>query len=265
MTNALLESENIIRSGVFLAGFISFTTLGLVWPYRKKDPNRKLINFHNIFLISTNALMQKALGPVTLIALALHLEKTSFGLFNQLQLNSSLELIITLVVMDLVIYTQHLLTHRVPLLWKLHGVHHTDTGFDTSTALRFHPLETLFSLGVKAFFVTLLGISPLAIFLFEVLINFSAMFHHSNFSLPPSVEKTVRKLIVTPDMHRIHHSVLVKETDSNFSFFISAWDRIFGTYTESAESPPQTMKIGLESHREIKSQKVWSLLKQPFR
>jgi sterol desaturase/sphingolipid hydroxylase (fatty acid hydroxylase superfamily) len=258
-------SDSSLRSGIFILGFVGFSLIGLILPFRKNEKNRKTINFHNFALITINALMQKALGPLTLIALANLVEQRSWGAFNLISINPYFELGFTLVLLDLVIYFQHMLTHRVPLLWRLHGVHHTDTGFDTSTALRFHPLETLFSLGVKAFFVILLGVSPLAIFIFEVLINFSAMFHHSNFSLPSKIENSLRFFIVTPDMHRIHHSVLVRETDSNFSFFISAWDRIFGTYSAQSKFPPRTMQIGLQSRRSLKEQSFWKLLVQPFK
>lgn len=264
MTNDFLVSESAVRSGVFFLGFFVFMSLGLLRPFRTGDQNRKFIRFHNFALIAVNALMQKALGPLTLIALATYIEKKDLGLFNFLDLNFAIEFIATLIIMDFVIYGQHLVTHRVPILWRLHRVHHTDTGFDTSTALRFHPLETLVSLGTKAFFVAVLGIAPLSIFVFEILINFAAMFHHSNFSLPYSLEKVLRLFIVTPDMHRIHHSVRSEETDSNFSFFISAWDKIFGTYTHAPQSDPVSMTIGLETDRELEKQSFLSLLKQPF-
>jgi len=258
-------SESTVRSVVFLGGFTMFSLVGLIIPYRVQDEHRLNINLNNFGLILTNALMQKVLGPLTLISLAFVLEQKNLGIFNLINLHFHLEILITIVLLDLSIYFQHLLTHRIPVLWKLHRVHHTDTGFDTSTALRFHPLETLFSLMYKAFFIFLIGASPLTVFIFEALINFSAMFHHSNFKLPPRIEKTVSRFIVTPDIHRIHHSVDVRETDSNFAFFISAWDPIFGTKTEQSKLPPETMPIGLETHREIKDQSFWRLLLQPFK
>lgn len=202
------------------------------------------------------------LVPVLVAQQALTMQ---IGLFNQLALPLWLEVIVVLVLLDLVIYWQHRFFHRVPILWRLHRMHHTDVGVDVTTALRFHPLEILLSLMIKSSAVLLLGAPVIAVLLFEVLLNGLAMFNHSNFNLPQFVDAKLRKTLVTPDMHRVHHSVLGDEHNSNFGFNLSCWDRLFGSYRAQPRDGHQKMVLGLnETNAQQTGSLVW-MLKQPFK
>lgn len=257
-------STESLRVFFFFLGFVIFTLMGILFAFRKTYENGVFRLTNNVLLIVLNSLVLRTLAPVSLVVLAAKLQEESFGFLNTTQTLPFIEVLFAVVFLDLVVYFQHILTHKIPVLWRLHRVHHTDIGFDTSTALRFHPLEILFSLGFKSFFVILLGPAPLAVVLFEALVNFSAMFNHGNFSLSQKIEKYIRAFIVTPDMHRIHHSVMQKETDSNYGFFLSVWDRVFQTYRAKPEGDPLNMEIGIEEFREMKDQRVDRLLIQPF-
>lgn len=209
--------------------------------------------------------MFSLLGSITLVSLAYTLEQQKIGLFNTIQISPTLEILAVLFVLDFAIYLQHVITHKVHFLWRLHRVHHSDPFFDTSTALRFHTLEILFSVVFKAFFITALGASALSIVILEISINFFAMFNHSNFSLPKNSERCLRKFLVTPDLHRIHHSTRHEEVNSNYGFSFSIWDRFFGTYKTQSNTDPKIMKIGQNDFRSSKSQSFKELLLQPFK
>ncbi len=265
------EFESILRFIFFIFGLLLFTSMGLVFRYRNKFEGHTLRTINNLVLGALNVFLLKLLIPVSLSVLALKAEQQGYGLFNILRptLNwivtyNVLVFILALLIMDLILYLQHILTHRVPWLWKLHRVHHTDIGFDTTTALRFHPLEILFSLIVKVFSIFVFGISVEAIITFEIILNLSALFNHSNFTFPSIVEKWIRVFIVTPGMHRIHHSKYSLETNSNFGFCLSIWDKIFNTYRSSPKDNPETMDIGIETYRKLKDQNIFKLLIQPF-
>lgn len=201
------------------------------------------------------------LVPVLVAQQALAMQ---IGLFNQLILPLWLEVTIALVLFDLVIYWQHRLFHRVPFLWRLHRMHHTDVGVDVTTALRFHPLEILLSLVIKSSVVLLLGAPVIAVLLFEVLLNGLAMFNHSNFHLPGPVDVKLRKALVTPDMHRVHHSVLGDEHNSNFGFNLSCWDRWFGSYRSQPRNGHKEMVLGLNETNAQQTGSLMWMLKQPF-
>lgn len=189
----------------------------------------------------------------------------SIGLFNVLQLPSWLAIAGSLLLLDLAIYAQHVAAHRWRWFWRLHQVHHTDIDFDTTTAVRFHPLEILLSMAYKVVLVLVLGAQPIAVILFEVILNGCALFNHGNVSLPVAIEKRLRYLLVTPDMHRIHHSALPVETDSNYGFSLSCWDRVFKTYTAQAQLPQIEMKIGLNGFRDANELGFFSMLALPFK
>lgn len=201
------------------------------------------------------------LVPVLVAQQALTMQ---IGLLNQLSLPLWLEVVVALVLLDLVIYWQHRFFHRVPILWRLHRMHHTDEGVDVSTALRFHPFEIVLSLVIKSSAVVILGAPVLAVLVFEVLLNGLAMFNHSNFHLPASMDAKLRKILVTPDMHRVHHSVLGDEHNSNFGFNLSCWDRWFGSYRAQPRKGHREMVLGLnETNAQQTGSLVW-MLKQPF-
>lgn len=167
-------------------------------------------------------------------------------------------------ILDLAIYLQHILTHKVPILWRLHRLHHSDTEFDTTTALRFHPLELFFSFFYKALIMITFQIPGVVVVVYEVILSSCALFNHSNFEFPAPIEKIVRKVIVTPGFHRIHHSSQPRETNSNYSSTLSLWDYLFRTYVDHAKANPKVMEIGLKEFRSKKEQSFLNLLKQPF-
>jgi len=177
----------------------------------------------------------------------------------------TVEIIVALVVLDFAIWLQHVLSHRIPLLWRFHQMHHADTDIDVSTALRFHPLEIALSTLYKVAWVLLLGPSAVAVVLFEVILNGCAMFNHANVALPAWLDRIVRRLIVTPDMHRIHHSVLPREHHTNFGFNLSIWDRLLGTYTEQPAAGHVAMRIGLAEHAAADATRLAWCLVLPFR
>jgi sterol desaturase/sphingolipid hydroxylase (fatty acid hydroxylase superfamily) len=186
-------------------------------------------------------------------------------LFNQVALPSWLEVLCGLLLLDLAIYLQHRLFHLVPVLWRLHRMHHADLDIDVTTGVRFHPLEILLSLGIKFVVIAALGAPPLAVLLFEVGLNASSMFNHSNVRMPATIEPILRWLVVTPDMHRVHHSILRRETDSNFGFNFPWWDRLFRTYRAEPEAGHEGITIGIEPFRDPTELRLDRMLAQPFR
>lgn len=187
-----------------------------------------------------------------------------WGLFNQLNWPIWVEIVLSILLLDFAIWAQHLITHKVPLFWRFHRVHHADRDMDVTTAVRFHPVEILASMLLKIGLVYLLGPQALAVLLFEVLLNGTALFNHANISLPRAVDRIVRLVLVTPDMHRVHHSVLRAEHDSNFGFALSIWDRIFGTYVSQPAGGHDGMKVGLQWQDERPARLGWALW-LPFR
>ena len=209
-------------------------------------------------------LAARAIVPIAAIAAAHYVESKGWGLFNILELSPTTELIASLVLLDLAIYWQHVAAHYVPMLWQFHKVHHSDVEFDVTTALRFHPIEIFISMLWKIFLVFVLGPSAMAVTLFEIILNGCAMFNHSNIKWPFWVDRFIRLFIATPDMHRIHHSTIPHELNSNYGFSISLWDRLFRTYRWQPEKGHEAMDIGLENHQDSGPTKfIWSL-KYPF-
>ena len=202
--------------------------------------------------------------PLLAVGAALDAGRMGWGLFNALDWPLWVEVPLAIVILDLTIWAQHLVTHKVPLFWRFHRVHHADRDMDVTTAIRFHPVEIAASMGVKIALVYALGPSALAVVLFEVLLNGTALFNHANLSLPAGVERVLRLVLVTPDMHRIHHSVLRHEHDSNFGFSLSVWDRLFGTHRAEPEGGHDGMMIGLDWQDDRPARLGWSLW-LPFR
>lgn len=262
MKELIITNESSYRVFFFLCGLFLFWVLGLVFQYRKLSDIDRWRWVNNISLILLNSFIVRLLFPLSLVVFA---DSNNFGLFNYFNLNPLLELCASVIALDLIIYFQHMVFHFVPVLWRLHAVHHSDPGFDATTALRFHPIEIGLSVLVKFLAVLVLGLSPVSVIVFEVLLNFSAMFNHSNFQLPKKIEKIVAKVIVTPDFHRVHHSILVPETNSNFGFCLSIWDHLFSTYKPSSKNDLKTDVLGLEKHRSLQDQRIDSLLLQPFK
>lgn len=260
----LIENEPTLRLGFFLSGFLGFLLIGLIFPFRPVKPKETLKRWANNSLLTfTNSFLLKALMPFTVVFLAK--QYSSHGLLSLINEFMIFKIIIGIVLLDLVVYWQHRVFHVFPLFWRLHRVHHTDTEFDVTTALRFHTIEIFLSYFIKATVILVLGIPFEAVIVFEIVLNFCAMFNHGNYKLPYFIEKYIRWLLVTPSMHRVHHSVIIRETNSNYGFCLSLWDRFFGSYIHKTEKDPKFMDIGIETFRAAEEQSLFHLLVQPFR
>ena len=247
---AIIAHEGKLRLGLFVLVF------ALMFLWENRAPKRELTVArwqrwrHNLALTALNTLMLRLLFPAAAVGLALSTDEAGFGLFNRLGLPFWIEVPLAVLLLDLAIYWQHRLMHRVPLLWRLHRVHHVDLDIDLTTGARFHPLEILLSMLYKWIVILLLGPAALAVLIFEVLLNGMAVFNHANVAMPPALDRLLRRLLVTPDMHRVHHSTRPRETDSNFGFNLSLWDRWFGSYTDQPADGHRGMSIGLAEFRD---------------
>jgi sterol desaturase/sphingolipid hydroxylase (fatty acid hydroxylase superfamily) len=262
-----MENEALIRFGVFLSLFSLFALVETLAPRRVRTQTRRARWTTNWAFTVLNTLTLRALAfglPLLAVGAAYDAGQNGWGLFNQLALPNVLEIILAVLIFDLAIWAQHLITHKVPFLWRLHQVHHADVDIDVTTAIRFHPIEIALSMILKIGLVYLLGPSAIAIILFEVILNGTAMFNHANIKLPLKVDAIVRRVLVTPDMHRVHHSVHRSEHDSNYGFSLSIWDQLFGTYIAQPAEGHDDMLIGLRWQDARPSKLNWSLL-MPFR
>ncbi|MBI3702380.1 MAG: sterol desaturase family protein [Rhizobiales bacterium] len=219
----------------------------------------------NLGILAIDILAVRLLVPTTAVGVALIAAEQGWGLFTLAGLPLWVSIALGVIALDLVIYTQHVVFHHVPALWRLHRMHHADLDIDVTTGLRFHPLEILLSLAIKMAAVVALGAPAMAVLIFEVLLNATSMFNHSNVALPPQLEPIVRWIVVTPQMHQVHHSVVRAETDSNFGFNLPWWDRLFGTYRAEPEAGERGITIGLPIFREVAESRIVNLLTQPFR
>jgi sterol desaturase/sphingolipid hydroxylase (fatty acid hydroxylase superfamily) len=216
-------------------------------------------------VVALDTLVGRVIAPTGAFGFALFAEAHGLGLFHYFRWPMWIVAVTSVVAMDLAIYLQHRVFHYVPALWRLHRMHHADLDVDVTTGARFHPLEILMSLGIKFVVVVSLGAPALGVLLFEILLNATSMFNHSNVRLPQAVERVLRWFVVTPDMHRVHHSILRRETDSNFGFNLPWWDRLFGTYRGQPEAGHEGMTLGIEQFRDPKELRLDRLLTQPFR
>jgi len=219
---------------------------------------------HNLGLLAVDVIVLRLLAPGAAIAVALAAEDRGWGLLNVLPLPWLAGLVVSVALLDLAIYIQHVMFHAVPTLWRLHRVHHTDVDFDVTTGTRFHPVEILISTAVKCAAVAAIGAPPAAVLVFEILLNATAMFNHANASLPTGVERWLRLLVVTPDMHRVHHSAMYDETSSNFGFNLPWWDRLFGTYKRKPWAGHEAMVVGVDAFRSGHDLRLDRLLVQPL-
>jgi sterol desaturase/sphingolipid hydroxylase (fatty acid hydroxylase superfamily) len=262
-----MEHELVWRLGVFLGLFALLATLEVLAPRRVPAQPRSTRWFTNMSIMVLDTLALRALAialPFLAIGAAMDAGRMGWGLFNALDWPLWVEVVLAILILDLAIWTQHLVTHKVPMLWRFHRVHHADRDFDVTTALRFHPVEILASMLLKIGLVYLLGPAALAVLLFEIILNGTAMFNHSNLRLPLWLDRAVRLILVTPDMHRVHHSIHRHEHDSNYGFALSVWDRIFRTYRPKPEAGHDLMTVGLEWQDERPSRLGWALM-LPFR
>ncbi len=260
MTDFIITNENALRMGVFL--FILLLMMGLeaVFPRKKRALPRGHRWLSNLGLVFIDGLFVRLIFPVIAVGIAAKAAHESWGLFNIVDLPFWLEVTLSIIILDMMIYWQHVASHHIPFLWRLHKVHHADRDIDVTTGSRFHPIEIGLSMAYKMGLVVLLGAPVLAVIIFELILNACAMFNHSNVRLPLGLDRVVRRILVTPDMHRVHHSTIVRETNSNYGFSLSIWDRLFGSYTAQPELGHDDMVIGLEEYQTSGPASIsWSL------
>lgn len=260
----LPATPDTLRLAVFIGLFALLALAEAIWPRRLLITEKAKRWQANIGIIVVDSLAVRLPAPIAPVTLAATAQSQGWGLFNLLGITGWVELIAGLLILDLIIYLQHRLFHRIPLLWRLHRMHHTDLDLDVSSGTRFHPFEILLSLLIKMAAVLLFGMTPLTVLLFEVILNATAMFNHANLALPASVDRRLRLVLVTPDMHRVHHSIYPTETDSNFGFCQPWWDRLLGTYRDQPRDGHLQMQIGLKEFRDADQLGLWSLLKIPL-
>jgi sterol desaturase/sphingolipid hydroxylase (fatty acid hydroxylase superfamily) len=262
-----MENEALIRLSVFLGLFALLAAIETLAPRRRRVEPRgtRWVTNWAIVIIDTLTLRALALAlPLLAVGAAVDAQAQGWGVMNALDLPLWLAVLLTVLIFDFAIWAQHLITHKVPFLWRFHRVHHADRDIDVTTAIRFHPVEIALSMLLKIGLVYLLGAPALGIILFEIILNGTAMFNHANIRLPQWADAVLRRVIVTPDMHRVHHSVDRAEHDSNYGFALSIWDQIFGTYIPQPKRGHEEMTIGLEWQDDRPSKLGWSLA-LPFR
>lgn len=259
-----LNRESSIRLGCFVGILAVMAIWELFAPLRDGQGQKPRRWSSNLILAVVNASLSYLVLPIGAAGFAGFCQQLGWGLFNQLDVPAWAAILLSVVLLDLAIYAQHVVFHRVPLLWRLHKVHHSDRDMDSSTGLRFHSIEILLSLAVKLAVVFLLGAPALAVLIFEVVLNGTSMFNHGNVRLPAWLDQLLRLLVVTPDMHRVHHSVIVRETNSNFGFNLPWWDRLFGTYRAQPKLGHREMTIGLPQYRDERGDHVLFLMALPF-
>jgi sterol desaturase/sphingolipid hydroxylase (fatty acid hydroxylase superfamily) len=265
MSANLLQHESSLRLGVFFGLLAAMMLWEVAAPRRRLEQPRRRRWPANLGIVVFNTVLLRLIFPGAALGGAWLAAERGIGLLNLLALPPLVALIAAIVVLDFAIYLQHRLFHAVPPLWRLHRMHHADLDFDVTTGARFHPLEILLSLLIKLAVVMALGAPAAAVLLFEVLLNATAMFNHGNVRLAIALDRWLRLLVVTPDMHRVHHSTVAAESDSNFGFNLPWWDRLLGSYRAQPAAGHEAMSIGLEDFREPAELRLDRLLSQPFR
>ena len=265
MTELLLAHESGIRIAAFVTVLAAMAAWEVAAPRRRREIPRLLRWSNNLAVVVLDTALVRLSFPVLAVGLALVAEDRGWGLLNAVAAPYWLALVVAVLALDLAIYLQHVMFHAVPALWRLHRMHHADLEFDVTTGLRFHPIEILLSMGIKLAVVAALGPPALAVLTFEVLLNASSMFNHSNVRLPERVDRILRLLVVTPDMHRVHHSIRPEETNSNFGFNLPWWDRMLGTYRPQPAAGHDGMTIGIGQFRTRRDLWLDRMLLQPLR
>jgi len=258
--------EAAIRLGIFLGIFAVMAVWEVLAPRRALTVSKAVRWVNNLGLVAFNTVLLRLLFPAAAVGMAVFATDQGWGLFNYLQTPAWLAIPTAVMAMDFVIWLQHVMVHAVPALWRLHRVHHADLDYDLTTGARFHPIEIILSMLIKFATIMVLGPPVVAVIVFEVILNGMAMFNHGNVRLPLALDRALRWLIVTPDMHRVHHSVEDDEANSNFGFNLSWWDRLFGTYRDQPRGGHAGMTIGIHGYRQPR-QVSWlpGLLALPFR
>lgn len=264
MVDWLMAQEPIIRVG-FLIGMVAIMALWeVVAPRRALTVSKAYRWVNNWGIVITGTLLTRVIFPAGAVGLGFFVESQGWGLLQVLDMPFWLSVLIAVVVLDFAIWAQHVMFHAVPALWRLHRMHHADLDFDLTTGLRFHPLEILLSFGIKAMVIVAIGAPALAVLVFEVILSSLALFNHSNVRIPTAMDRMLRLFIVTPDFHRVHHSWYPNETNSNFGFNLSVWDRLLGTYTAQPRDGHEDMIIGINQFRDPRWERLDRMLIQPF-
>jgi sterol desaturase/sphingolipid hydroxylase (fatty acid hydroxylase superfamily) len=261
----MLPFEIPIRLAAFAGVLVLMAAWELLAPRRQQAAERPLRWPSNLGIVVLDTVLVRILVPTTGVGVALLAEERGWGVFHAFAVSAWLAVIVCVIALDLAIYLQHVLFHAVPALWRLHRMHHADLAFDVTTGVRFHPIEILLSMLIKLAVVAALGAPALAVLAFEVLLNATSMFNHGNVRVPERLDRILRWIVVTPDMHRVHHSVEVPETNSNFGFNLPWWDRMFGTYRAQPMAGHDAMTIGIEQFRDRRELRLDRMLLQPFR
>jgi sterol desaturase/sphingolipid hydroxylase (fatty acid hydroxylase superfamily) len=257
--------EPMLRLGTFILVFLALALWELLAPRRDLTLGRNARWPNNIALLLVDVAVIRVVAPGAAIAVALASEAQGWGLVNALGLTGWPAILFAVTLLDLAMYFQHVMFHAVPTLWRLHRVHHSDLDVDVTTGTRFHPIEIVLSTAIKCAAVAAIGAPAMAVLAFEVLLNATAMFNHANIGLPASIDHALRAFVVTPDMHRVHHSVEYNESSSNFGFNLPWWDRLFGTYRAETRVGQETMTVGVDAFRATEDSRLDRLLIQPFR
>lgn len=255
-------SEGVIRLSVFLGVLILMGALEAIFPARARLQKRSSRWVTNMGLVIIDTLAIRLLFPIIAVGAALWADTQGWGLLNLIDIPFWLAILLAIIILDMMIYWQHVAFHRIPLLWRLHKVHHADRDLDATSGLRFHPIEIVISMLYKMVIVVALGAPVLAVIIFEILLNACALFNHANVRLPRWIERPLRQVMVTPALHRIHHSVIERETNTNFGFSVIWWDKIFRSYTDK---PDGELTLGLREYQtDAPSNLLWSLI-APFK
>jgi len=265
MSGIFLIDEPLIRLVAFAGIFVAMAVWEVLAPRRDQKLGRGTRWPSNIGIVVLDTVLVRLVFPTTAVGLALVTEGRGWGLFLALDVPAWASVPLAVAALDFAIYLQHVLFHAVPALWRLHRMHHADLDIDVTTGARFHPIEILLSMGIKLGVVAVLGTPAVAVLAFEVLLNATSMFNHSNVRIPIWLDRVLRWIVVTPDMHRVHHSIVARETNSNFGFNLPWWDRLFGTYRDQPAAGHETMTIGIEQFRDPAEQRLDRMLTQSFR
>ena len=265
ITHVMLEHEAVVRFAIFLAVFLIMAAWEVGAPRRPLAAPRGRRWIANLGILIVNTVLVRAIFPAAAVGIAIYAEERGAGLLHALDLAAGLKIVLALLALDLAIYLQHVVFHAVPLLWRLHRAHHADLEIDVTTGTRFHPVEMLLSMGIKAAAILVIGAPVLAVLVFEIALNATSMFNHSNVRLPRRLDAVLRWIVVTPDMHRVHHSIRPEETNRNFGFNFPWWDRLFGTYQRQPRDGHERMTIGIPACRDAASCTTFSgILALPF-
>ncbi len=265
MNQWIIVNEGNIRFVFFILVLLIVIGAEFLFPRRKHNMRRALRWASNLGLVVINSIVLRVLMPGFAIASALYASKNGIGIFNYLSINSIIGAVVSVLLLDMAIYWQHRIFHIVPIFWRLHRLHHSDIEYDVTTGVRFHPIEIMLSYLLKLLLILIIGVPVIGVIIFEIILNSAAMFNHGNLKVPVKLDYYLRKIIVTPDMHRVHHSIRQGEMHKNFGFNISIWDHVFKSYKDQPQDGHVDMLIGLDEFRDLKDQTLTNLMQQPFK